>query len=184
MKARILCAAVLLLLTSLTAQAKPFTTGNTHRHQEVGSVIPEIAHLRFNEAQQAVCIALAVYHEARGLKQNAQQAVAHVVMNRVRDGRFPPTPCAVVWQRGVDKKGRKVGAFNWTTLKKDHRPYEADAWETSQRVAYRVYVDRDLPDPTLGATHFYERRSPPKWASKGKNKKVIEGHVFLALLGN
>jgi spore germination cell wall hydrolase CwlJ-like protein len=45
------------------------------------------------------CLANAVYFEARGEPLEGQLAVAEVVLNRSRSGRYPPTICGVVTQR-------------------------------------------------------------------------------------
>lgn len=42
------------------------------------------------------CIAMAVYHEARGESVRGQRAVADVVVNRARSGKWGPTACHVV----------------------------------------------------------------------------------------
>jgi len=44
------------------------------------------------------CLANAVYFEARGESLEGQLAVAEVVLNRARSGRYPTTLCAVVTQ--------------------------------------------------------------------------------------
>lgn len=44
------------------------------------------------------CLASAVYFEARGEPLEGQLAVAEVVLNRARSGRYPTTICAVVRQ--------------------------------------------------------------------------------------
>jgi spore germination cell wall hydrolase CwlJ-like protein len=46
------------------------------------------------------CLATAVYFEAKGEPRRGQLAVAQVVVNRTRSGRFPRTVCGVVKQRG------------------------------------------------------------------------------------
>ena len=45
-----------------------------------------------------VCLALNVYHEAKNQSFLGQVAVAQVVMNRVKDKRYPNTVCEVVKQ--------------------------------------------------------------------------------------
>ena len=45
------------------------------------------------------CLVNAVYFEARGEPLEGQLAVAEVVLNRSRSGRYPPTICGVVTQR-------------------------------------------------------------------------------------
>ena len=46
------------------------------------------------------CLALNIYHEARGESDFGKIAVAHVVMNRVKSHRFPNSICKVVMQGG------------------------------------------------------------------------------------
>src|SRR4051812_24697826 len=48
---------------------------------------------------QRTCLADVIYFEARGRSEAAKHAVAHVVLNRVADPRFPKEICAVVRQR-------------------------------------------------------------------------------------
>ena len=45
-----------------------------------------------------LCVALAVYFEARNQPPQGQIAVAHVVLNRVADPHYPSDPCAVVME--------------------------------------------------------------------------------------
>ena len=44
------------------------------------------------------CLATAIYFEARGESYRGQVAVAQVVLNRVKDHRYPDTICGVVFQ--------------------------------------------------------------------------------------
>ena len=48
--------------------------------------------------EQAHCIAVAVYHEARGESLEGQLAVARVIMNRAASGKYPPSWCGTVKQ--------------------------------------------------------------------------------------
>src|SRR5688500_11742487 len=55
------------------------------------------------------CLATAVYFEARGEPLAGQLAVAEVVLNRSRSGRYPADICAVVkqpWQFSFVRKGQ------------------------------------------------------------------------------
>ena len=47
---------------------------------------------------QITCLAMNMYHEARGQGTAGQLAVTAVVLNRVNDKRFPNTICEVVHQ--------------------------------------------------------------------------------------
>jgi len=66
------------------------------------------------------CLALNIYHEARGETFEGKLAVAAVTLNRVRHKRFPDGVCEVVWQ---------PRQFSWTHDGKTDRPYNQKAWE-------------------------------------------------------
>ena len=48
--------------------------------------------------QEATCLAKNMYYEARNQGLAGQLAVSLVVMNRVKDKRYPDTICEVVYQ--------------------------------------------------------------------------------------
>jgi spore germination cell wall hydrolase CwlJ-like protein len=52
-----------------------------------------------NQDSEQLCLAKAVYFEARSESLEGQLAVAEVVLNRAASGVYPPTLCAVVTQR-------------------------------------------------------------------------------------
>lgn len=53
------------------------------------------------EADEATrCLASAIYFEAKGEPADGQLAVAEVIINRAKSGRFPDDVCSVVKQRG------------------------------------------------------------------------------------
>ena len=51
-----------------------------------------------NQSSEEMCLAKAVYFEARGESLEGQLAVAQVVLNRAASGYYPPTVCGVVTQ--------------------------------------------------------------------------------------
>lgn len=51
-----------------------------------------------NQSAEEMCLAKAVYFEARGESLEGQLAVAQVVLNRAASGVYPPTICGVVTQ--------------------------------------------------------------------------------------
>jgi Cell Wall Hydrolase len=58
-----------------------------------------ISYVNFGKQDaEQLCLAKAIYFEARGETLEGQLAVAEVVLNRARSGRYPPTICAVVTQ--------------------------------------------------------------------------------------
>jgi hypothetical protein len=51
-----------------------------------------------NQDEQEQCLATAVFFEARGETLEGQLAVAQVILNRTKSGRYPPTICGTVLQ--------------------------------------------------------------------------------------
>jgi len=59
------------------------------------------------------CLAMNIYYEARHEPVEGQIAVAHVVLNRTEDPRFPDSVCGVIKQKTVKQVPKEV-----TTVKK------------------------------------------------------------------
>jgi N-acetylmuramoyl-L-alanine amidase len=135
-------------------------------------IIQEARELQDTERREFFCLALNIYHEARGESLRGQQAVAHVVLNRRKNGKFPSSICAVVWQRSQ---------FSWTVRPVGSLyPRDAAAWERSQRVAFEA-MKGISNDPTNGATHFHTRSIRPGWSFRGKTRFAIGAHVFIRM---
>ena len=58
----------------------------------------ELEHLRKLHKDTINCMALNIYHEAKNQSVTGQIAVGLVVINRVKDNRFPSTICDVIMQ--------------------------------------------------------------------------------------
>ena len=66
------------------------------------------------------CMALNIYHEARGEPIEGKIAVGHVVLNRAASRRFPGQICAVVKQGGENRRYRCQ--FSWWCDGRSDRP--------------------------------------------------------------
>ena len=134
------------------------------------------------EAEQAriealTCLALNVYHEARGEPLEGQYAVAEVTMNRVASTRYPGTICEVVYEQRWDRiRRRYVGAFSWTEL--DSTPeLKTKEWERAWKVAESVLDNGEAPRLN-GALFYHAKYIRPSWA-KGKEPIARIGmHIF------
>lgn len=126
---------------------------------------------------QLVCLALNVYHEARGEPVAGQYAVAEVTMNRVASSRYPDTVCEVVYQKNWDYiRRRYVAGFSWTEFDSIAKP-QTETWQQAWDVAETVYYKRQAP--TLQGVLFYHaRRIRPSWARGRKPVARIGRHVF------
>lgn len=125
------------------------------------------------DAREVTCLALNVYHEARGEDVSGQLAVAHVTLNRAADPRYPESVCAVVTQQH-----RSVCQFSWFCQKENWRAYDTQSFRRALRVALEA-VTGLRPDPTKGATHFVSTRiGMPGWARRMRQTARIGGHRF------
>lgn len=101
-----------------------------------------------DEADAALrCLAGAIYFEARSEPLNGQLAVAEVILNRARSGRFPSSVCGVVTQRGQFGfvRGGAIPAIDesrtaWRTALAVARVALADAWDSP--AADALYFNR------------------------------------------
>ena len=94
------------------------------------------------------CLAQNIYYEARGSSRADQMAVSDVVLNRVKDSRYPNTICDVVYQ-GKQRPSwkdpnkmvmvRNMCQFSWYCDGNKDEPPEGDPWRNAQMVAYEMY---------------------------------------------
>lgn len=129
-----------------------------------------------------MCMATNIYHEAKNQPMAGQIAVAQVVMNRVRDNRYPDNVCDVVKQGLTYKNGKVVLGkcqFSWyCDGKKDDVDKKSEKWRNSLRYASMVITNRITLDVTEGATHYHATYVRPAWA-RTKTKTVrINRHIF------
>ena len=133
------------------------------------------------------CLALNIYYEARGSNMADKLAVADVVLNRVRDGRYPDTICEVVYQ-GKQKPSwkdpeqmvmvRHKCQFSWYCDGKPDVPKNMDLWSEAQNLAWRISKFGDFRGLTEGATHYHATYVSPEWAKDFQMVGRIGGHIF------
>ena len=136
---------------------------------------------------QLYCLAQNIYYEARSSSRADQMAVSDVVLNRVKDRRYPNTICDVVYQ-GKQKPSwkdpskmvmvRNMCQFSWYCDGKKDEPPEGDTWRNAQMVAYEMYYLYKDANITDGATHYHAFYVKPKWAKKFILKGRVGSHIF------
>ena len=109
------------------------------------------------------CLAEALYFEARGETIKGQFAVAEVIMNRVKSGRFPDSVCGVINQ-GTGKKYQCQ--FTYTCDGIPERIREPKAWSRVGKVARAILDGRAPMNLTNGATHYHTTAVSPSWARR------------------
>jgi spore germination cell wall hydrolase CwlJ-like protein len=128
------------------------------------------------------CLAQAIYHEARGESEAGQYAVANVIVNRARSGKFPATLCGVIYQNA--NKGYHRCQFTFACDGKDDTPGERNAWNRSKAIAKAVYAEfatgaqmDTLPRSVL---YYHTRSSNPSWSNTYTQVAQIGSHLFYA----
>lgn len=125
-------------------------------------------------AKAADCLALALYHEARTEGIEGMQAVAAVVLNRVRHPEFPDDICAVVTDGGEQPPCQ----FSWWCDGKSDRPTEEEPWQVARTVALEVVQEGGVADPTDGALFFHTTDMDNPWRLPRERTAEIGDHVF------
>ncbi len=114
------------------------------------------------------CLATGVYFEAKSESLSGQLAVGQVIANRAKSGgRFPPSYCGVLFQRGQFSfvRGHSLPSVS----------HSSKQWQTA--VAIAKIVDQDLKDSEVGnALFFHARYVSPGWHLK--RVASIGNHVF------
>ena len=121
------------------------------------------------------CLALNIYHEARGEPDDGKVAVAQVVMNRVADRRFPDDVCDVIKQGGTQP--RYACQFTWWCDGRSDRPRDRLAWQDSMSLARQV-MNGAVKDPTGGALWYHADHVNPPWGAHLTPAGNIGRHVF------
>ncbi len=115
-----------------------------------------------------------LYGECRGESEEGQRAVAHVLWNRMRDGRWGKTIAAVCLAR------LQFSCWNPSDPQRPLMAVLADENPTLQKLAGILAGAEAGDDPTRGALFYYSDTMtvPPKWATGMKLLRKIGHHTF------
>lgn len=116
---------------------------------------------------ELVCLAGAIYFEAKGESLAGQLAVGKVIIARSKSGRFPASYCGVVYQPSQFSfvRGRGMPAIN-----KSGR-----AWAEAAKIAQIAHFDA-WDSPVEGALFFHAARVSPGWRLTRMAR--VDNHVF------
>jgi len=121
------------------------------------------------EQAERTCLAQALYYEARGEGRRGQEAVAEVVLHRVRSGTHPHSICGVVYE---------PHQFSFVGDGSMLRKLEPDAWKQANTLADRIMRGEIVTVMTRRALYYHEISVQPKWASALVRTVQIGNHVF------
>jgi hypothetical protein len=132
-----------------------------------------------DSARALHCMTQAIYYEAAREPVRGQEAVAQVVLNRVRHPAYPKSICGVVYQGSARPTGCQFtftcdGALRWTP--------QAGLWRQAQDVAKRAlagFVDKDVGS----ATSYHADYVVPYWAPTLVKMTQVGQHIFYRWTG-
>ena len=120
---------------------------------------------------EANCVAVAVYHEARGETLEGQLAVAKVIMNRAASGKYPTSWCGVVkqpWQ------------FSFVNPRSGYMPSvdEASAaWRKALGVT-RLALANAVASVPSDCLWYHADYVAPSWGRRLTRVEKIGAHIF------
>ena len=113
------------------------------------------------------CLAGAVYFESKGESLEGQLAVARVIINRAKSGRFADSLCGVIYQPSQFSFVRRGSMPPIRT--------ESRSWRQAVAIA-QIAMNDSWDSRAEGALFFHARRVSPGW---GKTKLAsIDNHIF------
>lgn len=177
----IFCVGIIIMLGWVIAMPKD-TVPEEVVEEEVVALPPEPV----VDEDQMHCLALNIYHEARGDNFAGQVAVADVTMNRVESSRYPNTICEVVreaklsewWlEQGKEVPVRHQCQFSWYCDGKSDEPRDMRAWGQALTVASEV-MRGNYPDLTKGAMFYHANYVDPYWNTSMMHVAYIGEHLF------
>ncbi len=121
------------------------------------------------------CLAEAIYFEARGESVLGQEAVAQVIINRVKNPAYPDDVCGVVYQN-KHKFNRCQFTFACDRIK--DRVNDRRAWATAVAIAERYAKGKAWLPQVGAATHYHADYVSPRWARMMRRTKTIGKHIF------
>ena len=119
------------------------------------------------------CLTAAIYYEAASEPDAGQQAVAQVILNRVRHPAFPATVCGVVYQ-GSERSGCQ---FSFACDGAMARLPSRDGWMRAARAAAMALAGR-VYAPVGLATHYHTYAVTPAWNRSLVMTDVVGAHFF------
>lgn len=124
-----------------------------------------------------LCLAMAVYYEARSEPLPGQYAVAEVIVNRRDSDRFPDTVCSVVKQDLGPKEHDCQFSFYCDGLPEN--PKEEIPYLYAQIIAHEILRDEYDSSYAGGALFYHTRDVSPSWSKNMTVTNELGDHIFM-----
>ncbi len=125
------------------------------------------------------CLTQAIYYEAGYESGEGEEAVAQVILNRLKHPAYPKTVCGVVYQGSSLTTGCQ---FSFTCDGSLARAPNEAAWLRCRQVAAQA-LSGFVYAPVGTATHYHADYVFPYWAITLVKLKQIGAHIFYRMTG-
>lgn len=130
------------------------------------------------------CMALNMFHEARGEGDAGMIAVGYVVLNRMGSKRFDTkTVCATVHKSGIVKKtGKRACQFSWVCAGRTVASGSGSqaSYQRALTLAREVML-RSVPNPVDDSVYFHNKTVRPTY-TRAAYRGIIGTHRFYAAI--
>lgn len=166
-------------IATVDFSAKPALTADVLSSYASKAFVPTTKKVKLAEGEK-LCLAQAIYHEARGESREGQLAVANVIINRAMSKKYPTTICGVVFQNA--DKGRYKCQFTFACDGRSDMGRERSAWTRSVKMAEDAFYEfqrGERPDVIPSSALYYHTTAvTPKWSRTFRRVAAIGAHVF------
>ena len=179
--------AVCVLMTCTSVKASPyFASSMTLLSTKSFSVnqTEQLKKLLFQEREET-CMALGLYHEARGEPVIGQYGVAATILNRVRSSAYPNSICGVVFQN-KHKKYRCQFSFACDDI--SDKPRQTESYAKMQKLSKTLllkgmareakFIGQGFQSSVDDMTHYHRHDVKPLWSKKLQQVSKLGAHVF------
>ena len=129
-----------------------------------------------------ICLAMAIYFEARSEPIIGQAMVAFTVLNRVDSDNYPTDICSVVQEGPRHASGQMVKNQCQFSFWCDGEPENIEdwtAWHKAVKIARWSLIQ--LLDLSEGSTHYHAANIKPDWLTLVERIVAIGNHKFYKL---
>lgn len=137
---------------------------------------------RWAQSSDFECMVANLYFEARGESVEGMKAVAAVTMNRVKSKKYPPTVCAVIFQK---KQFSWTHQKSWWAIQRIMRGStghlkgkDLQAYQNAVIIAQKAVKSELATARYKGSMYYHAKYVNPKWNRKMQVVAVVGNHIF------
>lgn len=138
-------------------------------------ITPQVSFAKNTKQEsEKLCLAKAIYHEAKGEPVVGKKGVAKVVLNRKEHKNFPKTICNVINQVNY-VEGKRLCQFSWV-CGKPKIDTNSDSWEDAKFLSESILTNK-ISLPNFGPDVLF-------FKSVKSKQRLGKGYKLVSRLGN